>query len=115
MGLQDRQVPGAPRHDTESIRRHAVQSELWAEHQPGDRVMTLDGIPGVVAAVYDGFAPGNEEYDVTLERGLGGGTYTASQLSAASATTASEHHLASDDYAELGTLLYDRPDPAKEA
>lgn len=114
MGLQDRglNIRRVPRHDTESIRRHAVLAEQWRDYRPGDRVRTVDGILGRVEAVYDGFAPGNEEYEVVLDRGLGGGRYVSGQLSSIPQTLASDH-LASDDYPELGTLLYDRPDPAR--
>lgn len=102
------------RHDTEASRRHAVVSEQYYDFQPNQRVITLDGIPGIVTAVWDGPVPGNEEYEVTLDRGMGGGAYTASQLTATEQTTASEHRQANQDYPELGTILSDRPDPARE-
>lgn len=90
-----------------------------AEHKfdPGQRVMTMDGIPGVVQPVHEG-SPGQSEddYEVTLDNGLGGGTYSAHQLSALRSTaeqvTAIGLHEAVEDYPEVGTLLRDHPDPA---
>lgn len=96
----------------------AQQSEVYWDYQPDQRVITIDG-PGRVIAVSDGPFPGAEEYEIRLEGGLGGGTYTPSQIKAATpvqasvgTTDASVSHLASEDYPELGTILYDRPDPA---
>lgn len=63
-----------------SLRREAVIPELWWDFKPGDRVMTCDGIPGVVARVEDGPFPGNEQYIVDLDDGMGGGQYTTSML-----------------------------------
>lgn len=103
------------RHDTARVQKVAVDSSIWWEYKPQQRVMTVDGVAGVVTAVLDGPHPGNESYEVRLDNGMGGGQYTASQLSRASTTTAShEHeatglHLAHEDYPELGTILYDRP------
>lgn len=96
----------------------AQQSEVYWDYKPGQRVMTIDG-PGQVIAAYDGPLPGAEEYEIRLEGGLGGGTYSPSQISAAQPvqasvgqTDASVTHTADMDYPELGTILYDRPDPA---
>lgn len=96
----------------------AQQSETYWDYQPEQRVMTVDG-PGRVIAVSDGPFPGAEEYEIRLEGGLGGGTYTPSQITAAgpvqasvSQVDASVTHTADIDYPELGTILYDRPDPA---
>lgn len=109
----------ARQHDTTGVQRHEAfrSAEHW-EHQPNDRVITVDG-PGRVVAVHDGPFPGAEEYEIRLEGGLGGGTYGPGQITASSPAQASVgtseatgQHLASDDYPELGTLLFDRPDPA---
>jgi hypothetical protein len=104
----------AARHSSALAARVAgVRSEDYWDHQPGDRVMTSDGFPGRVTAVLDGPVPGWEEYQVTLDGGLGGGAYVAGQLRAMSSApaTASEHHTADQDYPELGSILTDRPDP----
>ncbi len=53
---------------------------MWWEFQPGDRVLTAEGIFGRVTSVEDGPHPGNEHYIVELDMGLGGGEYTASEL-----------------------------------
>lgn len=111
MGLGNRTA----KHDTAQVQKVAVDSTLWWEYKPEQRVMTIDGIAGTVTAVLDGPHPGSEAYEVRLDNGMGGGQYTASQLSRASTTTAShEHeatglHLAHEDYPELGSILYDRP------
>lgn len=104
----------ARRHDTVAVQRHqgARTDELWA-YRPDERVQTIDG-PGRVIAVHDGPFQGAEEYEIALEGGLGGGRYDSAQvLGSAPATTASTAHTADQDYPELGTILYDRPDPAK--
>jgi hypothetical protein len=102
-------------HDTLGVQKTGgVSSEDYWDFKPTQRVMTVDGILGTVEAVFDGPWPGAEEYQVVLDDGMGGGSYVASQLSTAAQTTASEHHLASDDYEELGTVLFDRPDPARQ-
>lgn len=106
MGLGQRTA----RHDTVSSRHEAVRSEDYADFQPNQHVRTLDGLLGVVTAVNDGPVPGNEDYEVVLDKGMGVGTYTSSQLTA----VGEEQHQASADYPELGTILTDRPDPAKE-
>lgn len=92
--------------------------QYWDYH-PGDRVMTCDGYPGVVKEVLDGPVPGNEDYLVELDNGMGGGHYTSGMLTkGTNPRTAKEHeaagmHLASEDYPELGELLWERPDPGK--
>lgn len=111
MGLGGR---SARRHQTASAHKNAVVSEDFWDFHPQQSVMTIDGIGGVVAAVQDGPYPGTEVYDVVLDNGLGGGQYTASQLSARGDVTASVEHTAIEDYPELGTILSDRPDPAKQ-
>lgn len=114
MGIEQR-GQGRLQHLTAAAQQHlaGVRSEDYWEYQPQQRVQTTDGIAGVVTAVYDGPFPGSEEYQVTLDKGLGGGTYTASQLRPAAATTASVEGTAAADYPELGTALVDHPDPAK--
>lgn len=109
MGLQR----DARRHDTVGLQRLAgVNAEDYRDFQPGQRVMTVDGFPGRVKAVADGFTQGAEEYHVTLDNGMGGGRYTAGQLQPMAATTA-DRHTAADDYPELQQILIDRPDPAR--
>lgn len=111
MRYHGRQVRAA--HETVGAQKYAVQSELWWDFAPEQRVMTIDGVMGTVTAVLDGPYPGYEEYEVVLDHGMGGGSYTASQLREATNVTASEHHLASEDYPEMGAILFERPDPAK--
>jgi hypothetical protein len=101
------------RHDTVGSRHMAGTSEDYADFQEKQRVRTLDGLLGVVTAINDGFVQGAEDYTVTLDKGMGVGTYTSSQLTAVDQTTASDQHTADRDYPELGTILIDRPDPAK--
>lgn len=113
MGLGDRH---AVRHETVGWQKHAVVSADYADFAVEQRVMTRDGFPGIVTAVLDGPYPGTEAYDVTLDNGMGGGMYTTSQLQPIGGTTASHEHegLASADYPELGSILHDRPDIARE-
>lgn len=112
MGLGRRH---ARQHETAGFQKNAMDSTVFWEYKPQQQVMTVDGFPGVVTAVYDGPVPGYEEYQVTLDNGLGGGSYTASQLSPLGGTTASHDHeatglhLASDDYEELHDILRERP------
>lgn len=100
-------------------RRHAMDNDQYWDHRPGDPVMTVDGYPGTVTEVSDGPVPGNENYRVELHNGMGGGDYSSGQLSALThSRTASGHeaaglHVASEDYPELGEILYERPDPGK--
>ena len=82
------------------------------DFQPGQRVQTVDGLPGRVTAVQDGPVRGTEGYEVTLDDGLGGGLYTASQLSPAPSTEASLQETAAADYPELEEVLQTRPDIA---
>jgi hypothetical protein len=112
MGLGRRH---ARQHETAGFQKNALDSTVFWEYKPQQQVMTVDGFSGIVTAVYDGPYPGTEEYEVTLDSGLGGGFYTASQLSPLAGTTASHDHeatglhLASDDYEELHDILHDRP------
>jgi hypothetical protein len=113
MSLSKRQERA--KHETVGVQKTGgVDPTLWWDFAPEQRVMTIDGVMGTVTAVLDGPYPGYEEYEVVLDHGLGGGSYTASQLREAGTVTASEHHLASDDYPEMGTILHERPDPAKK-
>jgi hypothetical protein len=103
------------RHETVGVQKQGgVDPTLWYDFKPQQRVMTIDGILGIVTAVSDGPYPGYEEYQVTLDHGMGGGAYTSSQLREADKVTASDHHVASDDYPEMGSILFDRPDPGKK-
>lgn len=113
LGARHGNLRRGVQHETVGLRAHAVQSELWADFRKDQRVQTVDGISGVVAAVEDGPFPGAEQYHVILDRGLGGGTYTASQLTALGPTQSSDIHTADRDYPELGSVLVDRPDIAK--
>lgn len=94
-------------------RTAGVDSSVFWEFEPGQRVMTREGITGIVASVEDGFVPGNEHYVVDLDHGLGGGQYHASELRAhresTGAKTESDLHVASDDYPMLAEVLVDRP------
>ena len=56
-----------------------TSSDYWEFH-PGQRVMTPEGFPGVVAAVEDGPFPGSEQYVVELDAGMGGGEYSGEEL-----------------------------------
>lgn len=111
MGLGSRR---ASRHDTEALRKLAgMRAETYWDHAPGDRVMTCDGIPGVVTAVLDGFSPGSESYEVKLDGAAGGGLYSSGQLrQTAGGVEANTIHTADQDYPMLGNILRDRPDPA---
>jgi hypothetical protein len=115
MGLGSRlgNIRRGVQHETLGLQAFAVQAESWADFRKDQRVQTVDGIPGVIAAVEDGPFPGAEQYVVTLDNNLGGGMYTASQLTALGPTRASEVHTADRDYPELGSILTDRPDIAK--
>lgn len=100
-------------HDTEGVRKHAVDSSLWWEFKPGQRVRTREGLLGTVTAVEDGPHAGNEHYLVELDGGMGGGEYSSSELMATTERTASkksvELHVASDDYPVLEDILEERP------
>jgi hypothetical protein len=123
------------------IQRHA--SRLSAVHEAaldtpfmvGERVRTPEGMTGRILFVSESFSPGNTEYQVALDNGMGGGTYLASQLrplpesfrgapgtsnlpAGVTAALESEADLeprtAADDYPEMGSILHDRPDPAHQ-
>ena len=105
MGLGSR---NATKHDT-AMSRHAVQSELFADFREGQRVKTIDGIHGTVAAIEDGPFPGTEAYRVTLDHGLGGGLYVTSQLTAILGGDAntSPGRRDSDPFGSLGQRMSD--------
>lgn len=93
-----------------SVRTAGVTPEDYWSFKPGQKVMTADGFPGVVARVDDGPIAGTEAYEVTLDNGMGGGQYTASLLRAMPQSQASvDVKTAADDYPELGSILVDRP------
>lgn len=113
-------------HETLGVQKQALVGEIFHAFQEGDRVMTVDGLPGKVSAVLDGPYPQTEIYEVRLDGNAGGGQYTAGQLSklADTETTAvrggdpvldfgpieaTTAHVATDDYPELGDILTDRP------
>lgn len=99
-------------HQTVGVQRLAVRSEDYWDYKPEQRVKTIDGVTGVVKHVEDGPFPGSEEYHVELEHGMGGGRYTASQLSPAPITAEAMEQTAAADYPELAQVLVERPDPA---
>lgn len=98
---------GHRKHATVGVQKHA--GEPQTDYSPQQRVMTVDGYMGVVTAVTK--TRGTEEYSVTLDGGMGGGTYTAAQITAAP-HEAVGHHMASDDYPALTNILNERPDIA---
>lgn len=102
------------RHQTSASAKVAgVEPSSDWDFQPGQRVQTVDGLPGIVSAVEDGPVRGAEGYQVTLDDGMGGGLYTSSQLTAEPHTTAVVEHTAADDYPELEDILTTRPDIAR--
>lgn len=106
MGLGRREA----RHQTVGAARTAgVDPSIYWDFKPGQRVMTVDGFPGKVVAVNDGPFAGNEDYEVALDNGMGGGTYTASLLRPLTQSEASHEKTAADDYPELGDILVTRP------
>jgi 8-oxo-dGTP pyrophosphatase MutT (NUDIX family) len=91
-----------------------IRPEDYWEYQPGERVMTIDGFPGVVELVEDGPIGGAENYVIKLDNGMGGGNYSASMLAKMPTSRAAAGvHLAAEDYPELGGILDERPDPGK--
>jgi hypothetical protein len=111
MGLGGR---NARRHETSGVQKNAVVSADYWDFRVGQHVMTVDGFPGVVAAVEDGPYPGTEAYVVTLDNGMGGGEYRTADLRDINRVTAAEH-TAAEDYPELGDILERRPDIARQA
>lgn len=101
-------------HQTLGVQRLAVRSEDYWDFKPEQRVKTIDGVTGVVKRVEDGPFPGSEEYHVELDQGMGGGRYTASQLSPAPITAEAMEQTAAADYPELSQILVERPDPARQ-
>jgi hypothetical protein len=102
------------RHQTVAAAHVAgVEPSADWDFQPGQRVQTVDGLPGRVTAVQDGPVRGAEGYEVTLDDGMGGGLYTSSQLAPAPETVASLQETAAADYPELEDILQTRPDIAR--
>lgn len=112
-------------HRTLGFLKHAVSDEAAWEFKPGERVLA-DGFFGTVQAVQDGPYGGYESYEVLLDQGMGGGEYTAAQLSRPDTVTASavieaalsevlepveatSTLLANHWYPELGNILTERP------
>ena len=107
------------RHETVAHQHLAgLDPEVQWDFRPGQRVMTRDGLPGVVTAVLDGPYPSTEIYEVELDGGMGGGSYGTSDLSALadgiSSTASADGHVASEDYPELEDILVRRP-PLEDA
>ena len=57
-----------------------VEAEDWHTYAVGERVMTVDGYPGVVQEVVDGPYPGTERYAILLDDGMGGGDYSLHEI-----------------------------------
>ena len=106
MGLGSRT---ARQHHTAASDRIGASDQPSGDFAQGQAVMTVDGFSGTVTAVNDGPISGTESYQVTLDGGLGGGEYTASQLSPKQEAGA---HTAAVDYPELAEILVERPDIA---
>src|SRR6185437_16337297 len=68
------------------ITRHATrlsaahEAALDAVFHVNQRVVTPEGLTGRILLVTESFSPGNTEYQVVLDSGMGGGTYLTSQL-----------------------------------
>ncbi len=118
-------------HQTVASQRMAgADATAYWEFQPGQRVRVIEGFLGTVVAVEDGPHPGLEAYEVTLDDGMGGGTYAAGELSVAGTTAtlacdvdeededdvtlpaaSGSNHTAADDYPVLAEILVERPPP----
>ncbi len=75
------------------------------EYHVGDLVQADAGVGRFVGTIVDITEHPRREplYQVEYDGGLGHGSHTASELV----------HLASEDYPEMGDILYERPDPAR--
>jgi 8-oxo-dGTP pyrophosphatase MutT (NUDIX family)/mRNA-degrading endonuclease RelE of RelBE toxin-antitoxin system/2'-5' RNA ligase len=107
-------------HDTAAMQKAA--GVIFYDYEVGQRVRVKEGFVGTVTSIQDGPFPNTEEYEVVLDSGMGGGTWSVGELTALSSTTASSHmaalveeeddeapHLASQDYPELTDILVERP------
>ena len=61
--------------------KEAVNAESTYAFQQGERVITIEGYPGIVEGVIAGPYPGSEIYMVKLDGGMGGGQYADTELS----------------------------------
>lgn len=103
-------------HDTMGSRKLASMAYAHSDHeyQVNELVITCDGLPGRITAVYDGPFQGNEEYEIVLENNLGRGTYTSSQIKGRFVEQSDPNLFTADkDYPELSEIIRQRPDPAK--
>jgi hypothetical protein len=63
------------RHSTRLSQVNGDGAAPGQDFRAGQSVMTSDGLPGRVTAVSEGPFPGSAEYRVTLDGGMGQGTY----------------------------------------
>lgn len=104
-------------------RTAGVDATAYWKFQPQERVITVEGFTGTVDSIEDGPYPDTEKYIVTLDAGMGGGQYGASELRAVPSTTAATEAAlpiarlvdadmrgtAAESYPELSDVLVDRP------
>lgn len=89
-------------------RTAAADSYSLTEFHVGDRVQTLEGLPGKIDLINDG-KYSSVTYFITLDNGMGGGEYAEREVfPLGGIVTALVEHTAADDYPELGTILSDR-------
>lgn len=108
------------------MKKESVEHGADWDFQIGQRVRVIEGFIGRVTDVLDGPVSGGEVYIVTLDGGMGGGEYSASELTPDSGVRAStlaerdldryeanqamlDMRMASDDYPELADILVERP------
>lgn len=80
---------------------------MYWEFVPGDRVVTSEGLPGVVTEVETSFAGGNEAYTVLLDDDLGGGSYAADELTKIARKQADHDFGEPETIASLGEFALD--------